>query len=76
MTFDTETFQGHIDEREPRIKRFVPSLDLQPFCRFIEESDWDEVLTREEWGSRICLGVMVVTFFYFTPPVLMMLFAG
>ncbi len=77
MTTEAGTFQGHVQKQEPWRKTFTRSNELQQrFRYFIEESDWDEILAREEWINRMCIGIMIIAILYFTPPVLMMLFLG
>jgi hypothetical protein len=41
-------------------------------CRhFIEATDWDEnLLRREKWIDRICLGIAVLSALYFVPALL------
>jgi hypothetical protein len=70
------TFQECIHKQEAWHKTFTRSNDLQRFRYFIEESDWDEILAKKAWINRMCIGIMIVALFYFTLPILIMLFSG
>ena len=76
MTTETTTFSRHMQGEDAGYKIFSRPKFLSRFRRFIEHSDWDEViLAQEEWIDRFCIGVIIVASLYFIPPILAKLFA-
>ena len=58
----------------PKVKTCVKIIRprvLKRFQHFITLTDWDEdLLRREKWIDRICLGLLVLSVLYFVPVLL------
>ncbi len=68
MTSRTMTFSRYM--RRPRLahRTCSPWDILKSFRHYIETSTWDEkVLIHEQWGNRICIGIITAAVLYLLP---------